>query len=211
MALTEIVRSSRSARVNFSQDLWTRQQDQPERLIMAAAEGEGNPIRGNRTAGAVQQDKTAKFIVAGIGGMLVLLIMIFLFTDKAKPPQRPKAQAPGSAHLESKPENTAASIVPDVSMKPNPEDSKKNGQLSSTDIERTKDVKEQNYASAAQLTQHPIAQNAQHGDSLAQVQPFQPNSPDWTPPPYQEASTAPVRSSGPRRRCVGKSFSGIYV
>jgi hypothetical protein len=156
----------------------------------ATAEGDGNPIRGNRTAGAVQQDKTAKFIVAGVGGMLVLLILIFLFTDKAKPPQRPKTQALGSAHHESKPENTAASIVPDVSMKPNPEDSKKNGQLSSTDIERTKDVKEQNSTSAAQLNQHPLAQNIQHGESLAQVQPFQANPPDWTPLPYQEATAA---------------------
>ena len=205
MALTEIVRSSRSARVNFSQDLWTHQQDQPERLIrLPRREKE---IRSAATARLepVQQDKTAKFIVAGVGGMLVLFIMIFLFTDKAKPPQRPKAQAPGSAHLESKPENTAASIVPDVSMKPNPEDSKKSGQLSSTDIERTKDVKEQNYASAAQLTQHPIAQNAQHGDSLAQVQPFQANPPDWTPPPYQEASTAPAAAVDPGDSALAKA------
>ena len=137
--------------------------------------------------------------------MLVLLIMIFLFTDKARPPQRPKTQAPGSAHLESKPESAAASIVPDVSMKPNPEDSKKSGQLSSTDIERTKDVKEQNYTSAAQLKQHPIAQNIQHGDSLSQVQPFQANAPDWTPPPYQEAGTAPAAAVDPGDSALAKA------
>ena len=143
MAPTEAAGNNYSARGNSSPGWWIRPAGPkpPEPTGTAdrdAKEGESIPIRGRRTAGPVQRDKTAKFIVAGIGGLLVLLMMIFLFTDKAKPPQRPKAQAPGTARLERKPESTGASIVPDVGMKPNPEDSKKSGQLTSTDIERTR-------------------------------------------------------------------------
>ena len=170
-----------------------------------AAEGENIPIRGGRTAGRVGQDKTAKFIVAGVGGALVLFMMIFLFTDKARPPQRPSAQARSTTHFENKPENAAASIVPDVNMKPNPEDGKKDGQLSSTDIERTKDLKDTNNASAAQMIQHPITQTTQSGGSLAQVQPFPVDSPDWAPPPYQPANPASTAAVGQKDSELAKA------
>jgi len=142
------------------------------------------PFRGRDTTLDKSEDRTLKFILAGAGGVVVLILLILGLSQKHAA-KRPKPNAPGIGRVQPPQTNETApsngSIVPKTSMLPPPAENTKKGKLTARDLENTAGQKP-----SAQVTT-PQATPADQSRTLAQVPPFnpgQPTSDTWSPKPY---------------------------
>lgn len=145
------------------------------------------PFRGRDIAQDKGEDRTLKFILAGVGGVVVLVLLILGLSQKHVT-RKPKPEPPVIGSVQQPQANgtsaPSTSIVPKTSMQPSPADNAKKGKLTARDLENT----------AGQKANAPISttqEGASESRSLAQIPPFnagQSSGETWSPKPYSGQS-----------------------
>ncbi len=141
------------------------------------------PFRGRDVNLHTGEDKTLKFVLAGAGGVLVLVFLILGLSHKHTA-RHPNANTPGPGRPEqqqpSSSSPTAGDLVPKTQMQPAPAEIGKKGKITARDLESPLNTSEQKPA-ASKPVSAPSAQ------TLGQIAPFntsQSPGDTWSPKPY---------------------------
>lgn len=161
------------------------------------------PFRGRDTTQSSGEDRTVKFVLAGVGGVVVLVLMILGLSQKHVA-KKPKGDAPAIGQVQQAPAdggNTrTTSIVPQASMQPAPAEDGKRGKLTAQDLENAADQPSRPPA---------LAKPAPKSDAktLGQIAPFnagQSSSDNWSPKPY---SGQPERTNATEEKAANTALA----
>jgi hypothetical protein len=145
-------------------------------------ESQTKPFRGRDITLDKGEDRTMKFLLAGAGGIVALIVLILALSQKHQS-HNPKANAPGLGRAQQAQGSTTPSngnIVPGTTMQPAPADTLKHGKITAQDLESN----QSSTAHSGEEKKPPAATSAQ---TLGQIAPFnagQSTQDSWAPKPY---------------------------
>lgn len=162
-----------------------KQEESAEASTALAQGGETprKPFRGRDMGLNAGEDKTFKFILAGAGGVLVLVLLILGLSQKHTAHHR-NSDTPGLGHADQQqPSNTTSTtsdVVPKSQMQPTPTATGTRGKITARDLESPVSSNSSKPAATKPISSPPA-------QSLGQIAPFNPDSSSgdtWAPKPY---------------------------